>query len=235
MLNENENILEIINMQIPITERLKTVAEMIGETDVLCDIGCDHGYLPIYLLQQNKIKKAYACDLRDGPLKTALKNIAAFHMKDMIQTIKSDGLKELGGIDFDVISICGMGGRLIAEILEASLEIAKRAKYMVLQPQSEIPVLRKFLAENGFLITEERIAVEDRRFYVIMSVSKGVEPNSDEMSLLLGRKLLESNDSFIQQYLKRELARFQKILEARGGENQDPQLCKAITELKKYV
>ena len=87
----------------------------------------------------------------------------------------------------------------------------------------------------GFLITEERIAVEDRRFYVIMSVSKGVEPNSDEMSLLLGRKLLESNDSFIQQYLKRELARFQKILEARGGENQDQQLCKAITELKKYV
>lgn len=222
-------------MQIPITDRLKTVAEMIGETGVLCDIGCDHGYLPIYLLQHNKIKKAYACDLRDGPLKTASKNIVAFHMKDVIQTVKSDGLKELGGIDFDVISICGMGGRLISEILETSLEIAKRAQFMVLQPQSEIPVLRKFLAENGFVIRDERIAIEDRRFYVIMSVSKGVEPNSDEMSLLLGRKLLDSNDSITQQYLKKELARFQKILEARGGENRDPKLYKAITELKKYV
>ena len=105
-------------MRIPITKRLKTAAEMIGHASVLCDIGCDHGYLPIYLIQKGQIKSSYACDLRDGPLKTASKNIAAFHMKDKIQTIKSDGLHELADLTFDVISICGMGGRLIAEILE---------------------------------------------------------------------------------------------------------------------
>ena len=88
-------------MRIPITERLITAAEMIGHTTVLCDIGCDHGYLPIYLAQQEQIKQAYACDLRDGPLKTASKNIAFYHLKDRIQTVKSDGLHELSEISFE--------------------------------------------------------------------------------------------------------------------------------------
>ncbi len=114
-------------MRIPITPRLKTAAEMIGQATVLCDIGCDHGYLPIYLIQKGQIQTAYACDLRDGPLKTASKNIAAYHMKEKIQTLKSDGLHELYDLSFDVISICGMGGRLIAEILERDIEIAYRA------------------------------------------------------------------------------------------------------------
>ena len=222
-------------MQIPITPRLKTVAELIGETDVLCDIGCDHGYLPIYLISQKKIKKAYACDLRDGPLKTALKNISAFHMKEFIQTVKSNGLSELTAFTYDTISICGMGGRLIAEILANDMENAYRAKQLVLQPQSEIPVLRRFLADNGFSICEERIAVEDRRYYVVMSVIKGEEENRDEMSLILGRKLLEKTDELTKCYLKKELHRFQTILEARGGEKNAPDVQKLICELKKYV
>lgn len=222
-------------MQIPITERLKTVAEMIGETDVLCDIGCDHGYLPIYLIQQKKIKTAYACDLRDGPLKTASKNIAFYHMKERIHTVKSDGLKELSDISFDVISICGMGGRLIAEILENDIENAKRAKYLVLQPQSEIPVLRQFLCENDFTIREERIAAEDRRFYVIMVVEKGKEKNCDEMSIQLGRKILEKTDALTKEYLQKELQRFQTILNARGGEKKAPEVYKIVCELQKYV
>lgn len=222
-------------MHIPITERLRTVAEMIGKTDVLCDIGCDHGYLPIYLLGNQKIKKAYACDLRDGPLKTASKNIAAYHMKDHIVTVKSDGLRELGSVSFDVISICGMGGRLIAQILENDIEIARRANYLVLQPQSEIPVLRRFLAENGFVIEEEKIAVEDRRFYVVMSVSKGVEPYRDEMSYLLGRKLLDRKDELTRQYLLKEKQRFQTILNARGGASFAPEIQKMIEELEQHL
>lgn len=222
-------------MQIPITNRLKTVAEMIGEAGTLCDVGCDHGYLPIYLIQKQKIQRAYACDLRDGPLKTATKNIAAFHMKDQIQTVKSNGLHELLGLEFDVISICGMGGRLIAEILANDIDIARRAGHLVLQPMSEIPVLRKFLSENGFVINEERVALEDRRFYVLMSVSCGNETFCDEMSIQLGRKLLEREDELTKQYLRKELNRFQTILAARGGEKEAPEIDKMICELKKYV
>ncbi|MBR5239545.1 MAG: SAM-dependent methyltransferase [Clostridia bacterium] len=222
-------------MQIPITARLKTVAELMEETDVLCDIGCDHGYLPIYLIAQKKIKKAYACDLRDGPLKTASRNISAFHMKDCIQTVKSNGLRELTALTYDTISVCGMGGRLIAEILANDLDNAYRAKQLVLQPQSEIPVLRKFLAENGFLICEEKIAVEDRRYYVVMSVIKGEEVNRDEMSFILGRKLLERKDDITKRYFTKELQRFQTILQARGGETNAPDVQKIICELEKYV
>ncbi len=222
-------------MQIPITNRLKTVADMIENTEILCDIGCDHGYLPIYLIQKQKIKKAYACDMRDGPLKTASKNIAAFHMKDLIQTVKSDGLKELFDKDFQVITICGMGGRLIARILDSSLEIAHRADYMVLQPQSEIPVLRRFLAENGFQICEERVALEDRRFYISMSVCSGEETYRDEMSYQFGRRILEKQDELTKQYLTKEYNRMQAILNARTGITDTVNLEKIINELKKYI
>lgn len=221
-------------MRNPITERLITAAEMIGKANVLCDIGCDHGYLPIYLIQKGNIEKAYACDLRDGPLKTAAKNIASYHMKDKIQTVKSDGLAELGAICFDVISICGMGGRLIAEILERDLDIAKRASKLVLQPMSEIPVLRKFLAEHGFLIQEERLALEDRRFYVLISAVKGEEIYKEETDYVLGAHLFDTNSELLPAYLEKELIRYERILNARGGAENAPEIYRFILQLKKY-
>lgn len=208
---------------------------MIGQADVLCDIGCDHGYLPIYLIQKEQIKSAYACDLRDGPLKTASKNIAAYHMKDKIMTVKSDGLAQLGELAFDVISICGMGGRLIAEILARDLSVARRANRLVLQPMSEIPVLRKFLGENGFQITEERIAVEDRRFYVLMTVTHGEEPHQQEVDYVLGRLLLQQKDQVTKDYFATQLNRFQAILSARGGCDKASELLSVVQELKKYA
>ncbi len=220
-------------MRIPITERLKTAAEMIGNTTVLCDIGCDHGYLPIYLAQKGQIQTAYACDLRDGPLKTASKNIAAYHLKDRIHTVKSDGLHELFHLSFDVISICGMGGRLIAQILERDLQIAHRAKKLVLQPMSEIPVLRKFLAENGFLITEERLALEDRRFYILMTVVKGEETDCRELDYAIGPRLFANPTVLTREYLSKEIKRFEGIVAARGGVENAPQIAEILTELKK--
>ena len=222
-------------MQIPITKRLLTAAEMIGCEKILCDIGCDHGYLPIYLIKKGQIKAAYACDLRDGPLKKAAQNIAAFHMKESIQTVKSDGLHELKDIPLDVISICGMGGRLIAEILERDLPVAYRAKHLVLQPMSGIPFLRKFLADQGFQIEEERLAREDRRYYVLMRVTKGKEQHTNEVDYVLGRKLLQKNDSLTQAYFAKETERFQNILTARGGPENSPELVPVIAELKKYA
>ncbi|MBO5408176.1 MAG: SAM-dependent methyltransferase [Clostridia bacterium] len=220
-------------MRIPITERLKTAAEMIGQATVLCDIGCDHGYLPIYLAEKGQIQRAYACDLRDGPLKTAANNITAYHLKDRIQTVKSDGLHELSEFSFDVISICGMGGRLIAEIIERDLDIAGRAKKLVLQPMSEIPVLRKFLSENGFLITEERLALEDRRFYVLMTVEKGEEIYRDELDYVIGRRLFMHPDALTRDYLSKEIRRFSEILTARGGRDKAPEIDRILEELKK--
>lgn len=220
-------------MRIPITKRLKTAAEMIGRAEVLCDIGCDHGYLPIYLLQNQQIRFAYACDLRDGPLKTAAKNIAAYHWKDAVQTVKSDGLHELSELDFDVISICGMGGRLISEILSNDLEIAYRAKRLVLQPMSEIPVLRKFLSENGFQIQEERLAVEDRRFYVLMTVVKGEPSYQSVLEYAIGPKIFSGSDPVTRDYLAKEIYRYRAILEARGGLKNAPEIGEILLELEK--
>ncbi len=219
-------------MRIPITKRLMTAAEMIGTADVLCDVGCDHGYLPIYLLSHQKIRYAYACDLRDGPLKTAASNIAAFHMKDFVQTVKSDGLAQLHDYSFDALSICGMGGRLIAEILKRDCDVAKRAKTIVLQPMSELHILREYLGENGFVILEERLALEDRRFYVLMKVSVGEETYRSGIDYIIGRKLYETPDSLNQLYLEKEISRYETILNARGGEENASEIAQILSELK---
>ena len=220
-------------MRIPITKRLQTAAEMIGQADVLCDIGCDHGYLPIYLINNGQIQKAYACDLRDGPLKTASKNITAYHMKDKIQTIQSDGLHELKNLTFDVISICGMGGRLIADILKKDKEIAFCAKKLVLQPMSEIPILRRFLSENGFRICEERLALEDRRFYILMTVEAGQEECTGDLDYEIGAKLFLHPDALTVSYLSKEISRYETVLNARGGRDQAPKIGRILDELKK--
>lgn len=222
-------------MRIPMTNRLLTAAQMIGKADTLCDVGCDHGYLPIYLLQTNQIHHACACDLRDGPLQRAEKNIRACHLSDRITTVKSDGLRAVGECSYDVISICGMGGRLIAEILSRDLAAAHRAKRLVLQPMSEIPVLRKFLCEHGFVITEERLALEDRRFYILIGAATGEEEYREEIDHILGRKLLMGRDDLTLLYLQKEIRRYSAVLSARGGPERAPKIARILCELKKYI
>ena len=160
-----------------LTQRLKKVAELIGKTEVLADIGCDHGHLPIHLLMKNDI--SFACDVRDGPLEAAKKNILKYGLSDKTQIIKSDGLINITDKKVNAISICGMGGRLIAKILSDSLEYAKKADKLILQPMTEVYVLRQFLADNGFVIEKEVLAREDDRFYNILCVKTGEEKYKD--------------------------------------------------------
>lgn len=229
------------NMKKILTPRLEEVAKKIGKTDVLCDIGCDHAYLPVYLVKNGFVKKAYACDVRKGPIEAAEKNIEKYNLKDKIQTVLSDGLKEVSKKDITCISICGMGGNLMAKIISEEIECAKKVDKLILQPMTEVEVLREFLYENGFFVFDESIAKEDRRYYNILCVKKGTEEKSDAFDFQFGKKLFENPSDLLFEYLEKNYNALSKALQEKqkaGRENTEEmeyivaKLHEKITNLK---
>ena len=230
-------------MKSDLTPRLRAVASAVielGECEKMCDVGCDHAYLPIYLLKKGKIKKAYACDVREGPLKAAEKNIALNGFENGIKIVLSDGLKEVKNELFDCITVCGMGGILISKIISEAEECAKKAGRLILQPMSEAEHLRKYLFDNGFTIYDEKIAREDERYYSIICVRKGIEESYDSFDLKFGKKIFDCTDcknDDVKRYLIKNLKALERNLEAKknsGRENTD-ELSYIVEKLKKHV
>lgn len=153
---------------VKISNRLMTVASLISEGNVLADVGTDHGYVPIYLMEQGKIPRAIAMDINAGPLERAKEHIAGCGMGDYIETRLSDGLEALRAGEAESILIAGMGGGLVIHILEAGEAVARSVKELVLQPQSELERVRIFLEKNGYVTDAEDMVLEDGKFYPMM-------------------------------------------------------------------
>ena len=151
-----------------LTPRLKKVYDMLGEGDMIVDVGCDHAYLPIKLVADGKYRRAISSDIVPGPLSAARSNIEREGLSDRIETVLSDGLDavEVQG-DF-ALAICGMGGDTVASVL--SSDKAKRARLIVAQPMTKEEHLRRFLWESGFEILSEEAVAEADKIYIAMSL-----------------------------------------------------------------
>lgn len=139
--------------------------------DTFIDIGCDHGYIPIWLLQNNKCKRAIASDIHRGPLDTARKNAESGSIgSDRISFILSDGLGEITPPDSgsNVLSVTGMGGLMIAEILDKGYAKLSCFSDFILSPHTKQEELRRYLIGNGFIIKNERFVTDSGRLYVVI-------------------------------------------------------------------
>lgn len=154
---------------------------------VAADIGCDHGYVPISLVENGIVQKAIACDLREGPLLKAKENIKKANLSDSIETRLSDGLSALSVGEADRIVITGMGGELIAGILKKGMDVVLCADELLLGPQSKPGILRGFLDEEGFSFLEEDMVEEDGKYYPLIRVAP---PKNDDA---IGQKSLLSD------------------------------------------
>ena len=150
---------------ISISDRLNMVASLLGSNDVIADVGCDHGYLPIYLLEKGAYKCAIAMDVNKGPLDKARENIKLHNLSDRIDTRLSDGVSALKICEANSISVCGMGGNVMMHIFHMGNEILQRTPVIVLQPQSEYASLRRYLLEKGYVFDDEDIVFEDGKYY----------------------------------------------------------------------
>lgn len=148
--------------------RLQRIAAQVRPGAVFADIGCDHGLLSIELVRQGA-QKGYACDIKPGPLQAAQKNIERAGFTGRLQTRLTDGLDGLEDCGLTDIIIAGMGGEVIAGILERAVFLQNPDLRLILQPQSRENVLRDFLAENGFAVQCEEAVLSGKFVYVVMT------------------------------------------------------------------
>ena len=199
--------------------RLSTLAGMVTPGSRLVDVGCDHGYLPIYLVKNKIIPSAIAMDVRMGPLSKARENIRQYELSDYIETRLSYGLRELTVGEGDTLTIAGMGGPLMETLLDECPQVRESFSEMILQPQSDIGHFRHFIRSLGWEIVQEKIVLEDGKFYPMMKVTKMKKqdmPVYTREEEWFGKLLLEEKNPVLQKLLNKEMRVRENILNQLG-------------------
>lgn len=216
-------------MKAPINKRLLACSELVREGAVLADVGTDHAYLPIYLLEKGKIGRAVLSDINQGPLNKARENAerAGFIHKVTLRLCNGAGeLSDTGATDY---AICGMGGELIAEIIEHAPHLKDNNISLILQPMSKPEVLREYLFSSGFEILKERYVTDTGKHYVcILARFSGVNTPFLKEDVAFGKRgtfdLAKSPER--DEYMKVRLASILRTIVGKkeGGLDADEEL-----------
>lgn len=219
--------------------RLRAAADFVRPGACLADIGCDHAILPVWLCLTGRISRAYACDIAEGPCARARETIAQAGLEKDITVLCTDGLRGLEGRGVTDISVCGMGGELIAEILSAADFLRDPALRLILIPMSKPAALRRFLAENGFAVTDETISeAAGKRYFCLCAAYDGkartLSPFEAEFGCVLPRQTPPS-PLFLQclEEKKRALTRRRDGLEVSGRSHAEEDAL--LSEIGRYL
>ncbi|AJA48357.1 tRNA (adenine(22)-N(1))-methyltransferase [Clostridium pasteurianum DSM 525 = ATCC 6013] len=226
-----------------ISNRLKTIANMVDKCECMADIGTDHGYLPIYLIDEKICKTAIASDINKGPVEKAKKNIKFFHKSNSIQCRLGPGLTTIIPGEADCAVIAGMGGNLIRDILEESIEVFKKLNYVILQPVQNPEVLREYILKNGHNILDEELCKDENKYYEIIKVSyhKGKNnKNIDAIYCEISEKLLQKKHYLLKDYIFFKIEKYDKILSSiidnsRLAMNRKNEIKTKIVKLKELL
>lgn len=202
-----------------LSKRLNAVAKLAGKCRCVADIGTDHGYIPIYMIQQNLAQSAVAMDVNKGPLERASQNIKSYRMEKSITTRLSDGMAELKEEEADCVIIAGMGGLLTIRILEAGRTVLQTVDTLVLQPQSEIGQVRIWLSEHGYRITDEDMVLDDGKYYPMMRAEHGEQEAWTEQEYAFGKYLIQKRNPVLKEFLKKEERLCREILNSLDGKS----------------
>ena len=151
-----------------LSKRLQTIADFVKKNSVVADIGTDHAHIPIYLIKNNIIDKAYACDINKGPLEKAKENIENFGVSENIVLRLSNGLDKMSSKEVDTIIIAGMGGELIIDILNRGKAFFDKKNTFILSPHTKTDEVRDYLIRKGFKILKEDMCIDEGKFYTVM-------------------------------------------------------------------
>jgi tRNA (adenine22-N1)-methyltransferase len=206
-----------------LTDRLLKIASLVTKGKRLADIGTDHGYIPVYLLNKGDIPFAVLADVNKGPLENARNEVKRNNLLDKVDLRLGSGIEVLKKGEVDEIIIAGMGGILISELLSKNPEVAKSSNKLILQPMQAQNELRKYLFNNGFEIIDEILVKEDFRIYEII-VTKFSGKNtkvSDEIFYEIGEKLLENKNELFYEFIDKKIFTYKSIISKLEGKNGD--------------
>ena len=215
-----------------ISQRLRIVGDFVTQKTV-ADIGTDHAYVPIYLHKKGNIEKVIACDINEKPLQKAQQNIKLHHAENKIITRLGNGLQPLQPYEVDSIVISGMGGMLMIELMEQSLNIIKTIKELILCPHLDVTAVRKYLHNIGYIITDEKMIQECGNFYTILRATKGKQKYNKEIEYIFGKILLDNKDAVLKQFISNEKNRLQNI-QKQLYDKKTEQSQKRLQEILQY-
>lgn len=226
-----------------LSKRMKAVADMVTTGGILADVGTDHGYVPIALMQKQKIKGAIAMDINEGPLMRAKQNISAAHLEDVIQTRLSDGVASLEPKEADTVLIAGMGGELIIHILSEGEKVCRAASELVLQPQSDIARVREYLRKNRYKIVDEDMVYEEGKYYPMMRVIpvsqdvtwERMNAKTIETCDAYGPLLLRNGHPVLRRFLVRQHRQLTQLLQRLTAQNPSDAVVKRIGEVRREL
>lgn len=229
---------------VTLSERLRTLARMVTAGNTVCDVGCDHGFVPVYLVQQNISPRVLAMDLREGPLRAAREHVAAYGLENRIEIRLSDGLHNYKSGEADTLICAGMGGGLMMRILAQDREKTASFRELVLQPQSEIERFRRYLRESGYSIQDEEILEEDGKFYQVIRAVCGEPPenktssDTDSCTAVPASELCKLEDRYGPVLLRKKTPVFISFLEREAavyGEILENLRKQGLTEEKRRI
>lgn len=225
---------------IQLSKRLQAVAELAACGKCVADVGTDHGYLPIRLVEQGIADRAIAMDVRMGPLQRAQEHIREHQLGAYIETRLSDGLAALHRDEAQVIVIAGMGGATMRGILEAGSAVISPDTILVLQPQSELYEFRGYLVTHEFRLLAENMVEEDGKYYPMMKVQKGCDAALPytEQELRYGPLLLRQRHPVLKEFLRWQLRQKERISEqirSSGPETRERELREEIAGIRQVM
>ena len=189
--------------------RLSTLVDWI-DGNVLADIGCDHGYVAVNAVLLNRVKKAYACDIAQGPLDNAKKTISMAHVENQVFPYLMNGIENLPE-DVDTIVIAGMGAKTMIDILSASFEKIKKGMKLYLLPHKDANELREYLSHMGISIEKEIVLYEDHHYYPLLACNVTLKPYALPLKEVeYGRHVLVNKE--YQDYIESEKDKWSNIL-----------------------
>ena len=216
-------------MNIPLSPRLRLCCGFIYPGDRVADVGTDHGYLGIWLLQQGIASRVIASDIGEGPLSAAVANAKKFGYTDKMTFCLSDGVQNIPH-DFDTLVCAGMGAETMISILSNGPWLRDSRYRLVLQCQTKTHLLRRYLSENGWHITEESVVRDGRFLYTAMEVEWNPGYTLTPGQWFFPPALLENPAECVPEYFQRTVNTLRKIVEGRG-EHAEPELVEALSQL----
>lgn len=221
---------------IKLDNRLMAVVELLDKAKVVVDVGCDHGYVPNYLVENKRSKLVYATDISKESLKKSIEYSLARDNFDKVISIMGDGLLPIKGLHYDAIIIAGMGGDLMIKILKSSLNEIKD-KILILQPMTVVPKVREFLYANNFVIKREKVVFESGKYYEIIRAESAKKTFEKPRDYNFSEKLIKNCDPLLMEYiekLKSEAEEIINLLKVSNTEKSHRRLIALEKEVNYY-
>lgn len=217
-----------------VSKRIIELAKIVPKCSVAADIGCDHGYLSLLLLKNDKCDKVIACDIREKPLSKAIRLLSENGFSDRAEFYVCDGLDKAK--DADVVIIAGIGAKTIQDILAKGSDA--KADWFIIQPSSGVPEVREYLCSNGYVIADECI-IKDQRIYPVILAIKGISEPLSQIEQELGPQNIRKGGFEVLEYAIWRLKVYKKAVQTgalsnRGRKNQKL-IIERIDLLKEYL